>query len=109
MLCRFCGKRDCYRTFPLNTPEHVIRAYKGEKWLATCEKGQAYEKKTIGFCYRDIMTACRLKEQYQKSVEITKALKPQYSEITRVARQNTMADIARNTLAKMAKMAGKKW
>lgn len=56
--CKFCGQRCFVRLSTVNTPNHIAKAY-FEKvgalaMMATCARGQAYEKQNIGYCYADI-------------------------------------------------------
>jgi len=56
--CEFCHTR-CFVHFPKNTPQRVLEAYGAATIMATCKKGQEYEKEKTGYCYgdmRDIIT-----------------------------------------------------
>lgn len=53
--CQFCDHR-CFVYMPTETPEHILRAYGGVEIIATCKRGQAFEKERHGYCYDDIMT-----------------------------------------------------
>ncbi len=62
--CDFCGQR-CFVHFPVGTPEHILDAYRKVSptitIIATCPGGQAYEKKSVGYCYQDIEDALSLR------------------------------------------------
>ena len=51
--CQFCGRR-CFVPFPEGTPARVLKAYGSSTIIATCERGQAFERERVGFCYDDI-------------------------------------------------------
>ena len=58
--CRYCNHR-CFTHITNEWPEHIVRAYGPYEIVATCPKGQAFEKETIGFSYSDFL-AHRAKE-----------------------------------------------
>ena len=57
--CKFCNNR-CFVPFPEGTPQEVFDAYNASclsrsvSIIATCSKGQAYEKEKTGWCLDDI-------------------------------------------------------
>ncbi len=51
--CKFCDQR-CFIPFPAWTPEHILQAYGRSTIIATCPRGQAFERERTGFCYADI-------------------------------------------------------
>ena len=52
--CKFCNNR-CFVPLPNGTPKHILAAYGSSSILATCQQGQEFEKKNLGYCYDDIM------------------------------------------------------
>lgn len=60
--CKFCDNR-CFVHFPDNTPEEVLKAYgPNVQIIATCERGQAFEKESRGYCYDDIKSLIEILE-----------------------------------------------
>jgi hypothetical protein len=51
--CKFCDNR-CFVYLPEGTPEHVVRAYGTATIVATCARGQRFEREKVGYCYADI-------------------------------------------------------
>ena len=51
--CNFCNRR-CFVFFPDKTPKKILKAYGTSTIIATCPGGQAFEKKRVGYCYKDI-------------------------------------------------------
>lgn len=64
--CNFCGTR-CFCFFPNDTPAHILKAYGTSNIIATCSRGQQFEKKKVGYCYDDIQAAIR--EAHKKEVK----------------------------------------
>ena len=60
--CQHCNQR-CFTPIPKDTPEYLLKLYREYRKhisiIATCEKGQAEEKKSIGTCYDDIVEAIK--------------------------------------------------
>lgn len=61
--CNFCNRR-CFVPFPKGTPQEVFDVYNKHKGvpvhiIATCSKGQAYEKEKTGWCLDDIRQAIK--------------------------------------------------
>ena len=54
--CKFCNQR-CFVHMPMETPEHIVKAYGTSTIIATCPDGQRFEKEKVGYCYDDIMAA----------------------------------------------------
>ena len=54
--CRFCGQR-CFTHITDKWPEHIAEAYGRNTIAATCPGGQAFEKKTLGYCWDDVRDA----------------------------------------------------
>jgi len=52
--CKFCGNR-CFVHIPPETQQHILKAYGASTIAATCQAGQDFEKKKIGYCYNDFM------------------------------------------------------
>jgi hypothetical protein len=52
--CQFCSNR-CFVPLPARTPQHILTAYGSTTIIATCTKGQEFERKTVGYCYADIV------------------------------------------------------
>lgn len=52
--CIFCQNR-CFVHFPEGTPQHILDAYGTSTTIATCQQGQEFEKKKVGYCYDDIL------------------------------------------------------
>ncbi len=52
--CNFCNTR-CFIPLQNLIPSYILKAYKNNNLAATCEKGQEFEKKRIGYCYNDIV------------------------------------------------------
>lgn len=53
--CNFCGQR-CFVHFPEETPDYVLKAYGTSAIIATCQGGQTFERRMVGFCYDDIQS-----------------------------------------------------
>jgi hypothetical protein len=53
--CKFCGER-CFVPFPEGTPKHILEAYGSASIIATCRRGQEFERQKIGYCYDDIQS-----------------------------------------------------
>ena len=51
--CKFCDQR-CFTHMPLDTPPHVVAAYRTVTILATCPAGQRFERERVGYCLDDI-------------------------------------------------------
>lgn len=54
--CDYCGHR-CFVPITEYWPKHIQEAYGRYTIAATCARGQAYEKATIGYCYADAKPA----------------------------------------------------
>jgi hypothetical protein len=56
--CRFCDQR-CFVPIPAETPEHILQAYggAGSMLVATCRRGQDFERKKTGYCLDMIRSA----------------------------------------------------
>ena len=55
--CRFCNER-CFVPFPDDTPGEAVKSYRaGINIIATCSRGQAFEKEATGWDYQRIVTA----------------------------------------------------
>ncbi len=51
--CKFCGNR-CFVHMPTGTSAHILQAYGSSTIVATCQRGQEFEKEKTGYCYNDI-------------------------------------------------------
>lgn len=65
--CNFCGNR-CFTFFPQKTPDYILKAYGTSTIIATCQRGQQFEKEKIGYCYDDIQEAIQQAEAKQSDV-----------------------------------------
>jgi hypothetical protein len=54
--CKFCERR-CFVPLPADTPLHILAAYGSSLIVATCERGQQFEREKVGYCYADIERA----------------------------------------------------
>jgi hypothetical protein len=55
--CNYCNTR-CFCHFPQGTPEAALKAYRpGVSIIASCRKGQEFEKETTGWCLDLILEA----------------------------------------------------
>ena len=59
--CNFCNKRCSVHLQPnvdrissWNIAEEILHAYGTSTIIATCTKGQLFEKEKIGWCYDDL-------------------------------------------------------
>ena len=60
--CKFCNNR-CFVHFPNETPNYILKAYgPNTNIIATCLRGQKFEKEKIGYCYDDIQAILSLRE-----------------------------------------------
>jgi hypothetical protein len=54
--CKFCDHR-CFVPFPEKTPQAILDAYGSSSIVATCARGQAFERDKVGYCFGDILRA----------------------------------------------------
>lgn len=62
--CIYCGLR-CFVPLPPDTPEHIREAYGSATIVATCPRGQAFEREKVGWCYDMIKEAIKSENNYQ--------------------------------------------
>lgn len=64
-ICPFCMSQDCVVPFPQDTPCYIREAFPWNvEGLASCEGGQAYQKRSTGYCLADIP---RLTESWRRA------------------------------------------
>lgn len=51
--CRFCNRR-CFVHLTIDVPVKILEAYYPNTIIATCPKGQEFEKSSFGYCFADV-------------------------------------------------------